>query len=193
MSPMTGVSPIYNDPKYRCCCNTHVERGAYIIAFVGATLCLISTGYHIYRTESVFISTSAIQLLLYLSIIYAQKRREPWLYWPYLILTGLGLFLLACYIILAIVCAIILPGFWVDSMRNQQMAMQGVDKNSEKLWRDAQLTVEIAIRVSFAIIAVICTIVFSVSIWFYSVVYRAYKYMKDEQSIRVAPPTLYKV
>uniref|UniRef100_A0A915CUB9 Lysosomal-associated transmembrane protein 4B n=1 Tax=Ditylenchus dipsaci TaxID=166011 RepID=A0A915CUB9_9BILA len=130
------VSPIYNDPKYKCCCGTHVEKGAYIIAIVGTVL----TGLSL---------LSNILILNYPAI----KRRETWMYLPYLILTGIALVLLALLAIFLIVMAVV---------RNE---------------------IE-----SAAIIVAVCIVCFSLNLWFYSVIYRAYKYMKDEQSVRVSPP-----
>uniref|UniRef100_A0A915DQ69 Uncharacterized protein n=1 Tax=Ditylenchus dipsaci TaxID=166011 RepID=A0A915DQ69_9BILA len=180
------VSPIYHDPKYKCCCGTHVERGAYIIAIAGSVLAVLSLLTNIQQLNYPLLSGTIIQIALYLSIIYAQKRRETWLYLPYLILTAIGLFLLTLFIILLIVMSILMPASWINVMQDSDRV--GISGTGFK-----EQDVQSIMRIATAAIAAIYIVFFSISLWFYSVVYRAYKYMQDEQSIRVAPPTLYRV
>ena len=50
--------------------------------------------------------------LVYWSILAAQKKHQPSLYVPFLVMNGVGAFLLAMYIIFLILMLVLLPDFW---------------------------------------------------------------------------------
>jgi len=103
----------YNDNRYRCCCNAmHVERGAYVIAFIGALLAAIFGVLNLLTGNIVLFVIAILFFLIYWFILAAQRKRNPGLYIPFLVINGIGAVLLALYIIFLVIMLIALPDFW---------------------------------------------------------------------------------
>uniref|UniRef100_A0A915ETY9 Uncharacterized protein n=1 Tax=Ditylenchus dipsaci TaxID=166011 RepID=A0A915ETY9_9BILA len=182
-------SIIYNDPKYQCgyCFKMHVERGAFVLAIIGVIASIISfllfcTLLFTRLQNFYMIAVSIIAMIMYLSIIYAQKRREPWLFLPYLYYWSICLILGLLLRTLQISMMIVLPISW--SKNSRRSCVTPGSTFTYTLYNSTFFLVYFIIRNFITIF---------LSVWIFSVIYRAYKYMKDEQSIRVAPPTLHKI
>ncbi|KAI1714622.1 hypothetical protein Ddc_11342 [Ditylenchus destructor] len=108
------VHSIYDEDRYyRCCCNQfHVERGAKIIAFLGAVLSAIFAVLQFVSGNLILFIFGLFHFLIYWSILYAQRKRQPFLYTPFLFINGLSLFFMGLYIIFLVVMLILLPDFW---------------------------------------------------------------------------------
>jgi len=156
-------------------CNTHVERGAYIIAFIGALLSAIFAVLQLLSGNIPAFIIGLFSFLIYWSILYAQRKRSPGLYWPFLFLNGISILLMGMYIVFLIAMLILLPPFWA----NERHAEAHPDHRS----REALLA---AVRL-FTWLQLIYTIIAEIiTIFFWSIVYRAYVFMKEE----LAAPTI---
>jgi len=171
------TSPIYDDPKYRCWCNVHVERAARIIAIVGSVLAAIGFIFALLAAKWSYGVGEMVHFLLYLSILYAQKKREPVLYLPYVILAGIGLVAMVLTTGFIAVMFFVRPDFYFDPARQvlRESGYQG----------DPDRVIAIFLAVELAILVVYL----AVSTFFYSLIFRAWRYMRDEKDVHVPPPT----
>ena len=172
-------SPVDNDSKYRCCCGVHVERAAYFIAYVGAILSGISIFYNFLVMNIFGMLNGFISIFLYLSIIHAQKRREPWRYMPYLIISGIGLFFSMLFILFLVGAEVFMPEFF-EHFSEEKMRELFPNWNKD--------TIQKLIRIFVGTYLFIVTLNFVISAWFFSIVYRAYQYLKEEQSSSLPAP-----
>ncbi|KAI1714909.1 hypothetical protein DdX_08180 [Ditylenchus destructor] len=172
------VHSIYDEDRYyRCCCNQfHVERGAKIIAFLGAVLSAIFAVLQFLSGNLILFIFGLFHFLIYWSILYAQRKRQPFLYTPFLFINGLSLFFMGLYIIFLIVMLILLPDFWRDR-----------ETYDPKTRHDTALD---AIRIFTWLQLIYAIISEFVTAYFFYVIWRAYKYMKQELT---APTILRKV
>jgi len=155
------------DAGYRCCCGTfHVERGAYWIAVVGLVMCALSLFPSILLSSWSSVVSLVISVLIYVGIIVAQRKQQPQWYLPYLILNGIGIVLIPLYIILCAVAMVYMSEFF----------HQLVKPDDYKPYTEEQVIFGARIILGVAIVAM--AISEALSIWFESVVYRAYKFMK---------------
>jgi len=190
---------VAHESRYRCCCNAmHVERGAYVIAFIGAILSAIFGILNLLSGNIVFFIIAIFSFLVYFSILAAQRKRHPNLYIPFLVLNWLAAFLLGLYIIFLIAMLIFLPDFWVHQHRDEGLGFYGpterlslgpddtrhtgalVAQTDERghpryFWGAVRLFTWL--QLIYSVVAEILTIYF----WF--VVYRAWQYMRGEQQM----------
>uniref|UniRef100_A0A915ET63 Uncharacterized protein n=1 Tax=Ditylenchus dipsaci TaxID=166011 RepID=A0A915ET63_9BILA len=162
---------IYNsdDNKYRCCCSRfHVERGAYIIAILGIAFGVLGFICSILLSEYESGLTSAFSLLFYVSIIFAQRKQNPSLYWPFLIFNAIGITLIAIYILVLVALLILDPEVWQNYVESSQ-----ANKQTEYVIGSHLFT---GFMIFFFAMSEV------VSVWFQMVVYRAFKYMKMTHS-----------
>ncbi|KAI1698894.1 hypothetical protein Ddc_18852 [Ditylenchus destructor] len=159
-----------DDKQHRCCCNSmHVERGAYIIGIVGMVLSglgLVGAAVELKWDHAI---GSVLSLLLYASIIYAQKKQNPSLYCPFLILNAIGIVLVAIYILMSSVLLAL------------SMAIPENSLSKESLDGVTQDQIIAATRIGIIMIMAMFSMFLIFSAWFQYVVYRAYKYMKMTQ------------
>ena len=88
IQPTIYRHPPLEDNYYRsrCCCNAHVERAAYWIAFLGALLTAAWAVLQFLTGNLIAFILSLFIFLVYWLILAAQKRRQPVFYMPFLIL-----------------------------------------------------------------------------------------------------------
>uniref|UniRef100_A0A914IDF2 MARVEL domain-containing protein n=1 Tax=Globodera rostochiensis TaxID=31243 RepID=A0A914IDF2_GLORO len=162
--------------RYTFCCGpfrTSVETGTYLVAILGFVLELIVAIYDFAKFHSVlpglFPLLSAIS---YLSVVFAQKKNNPSLFMPYLLVEGIGLVfnMLVCITIATI--TILVPQEIVDEL----------NKRSEK-----PITREM-LRPNLIVCLIIVSLYFAMTAWFYSIIYRAYKMLKDAKATGRIPP-----
>jgi hypothetical protein len=165
------------DRHYRCCCNTtHVERGAYIIAFLGAFLSALAAIGHFLTLNFVMVVVYLISLFVFLSIIWAQKKRNPNLYLPFLIINGIGLLLTLANLVFLIIAIIVMPEFYTHYIRTTY------DHVTDHRHGNTYNTVVYSV---LTVAIIISAITFAIYAWFYMIVLRAYQYMKNVQKIHV--------
>ncbi|KAI1714624.1 hypothetical protein Ddc_11344 [Ditylenchus destructor] len=168
---MNSFNP--DDKHYRCCCNScHVERGAYLIAIVGIVFSALALVGAVVMLKWGNVISGIIGILLYVSIIYAQKKQNPSLYWPFLIFNGIGIVLIGIYILVLAVMFFMVPKAWQDF----------IDPEIESMEESKKEQIILAVRVGTAVLIVLFAISEFLSVWFQCVVYRAYQYMKMTHS-----------
>uniref|UniRef100_A0A914DIF1 Uncharacterized protein n=1 Tax=Acrobeloides nanus TaxID=290746 RepID=A0A914DIF1_9BILA len=183
-----------NNPEYfKCCCCVHVKKGALVIAIISIGLAAF---FHLFIPKENFI-LSLINLITIVVIvagswvIYADREEKAWAYIPYLIVQT---FVIICYLVLIFTLLVwgITEPLWVKNMltpkvrftcdRNQQV-FEGRDCNQQEvLHRDRTQQEVLAngqIRADCFIAMAIFIIVEAVAIWFWSIVFRAYRYTRE--------------
>lgn len=184
------------DSRYRCCCKSmHVEKGAYVIAFIGAILAAIFGILNLLSGNIVLFIVAIFFFLIYFSILAAQRKRQPNLYIPFLVLNWLAAFLLALYILFLVVMLITLPDFWVRQHRDDGLGFYGpterlslgaddtrntlahTDERGHPRYFWGAIRLFTWLQLIYSVVAEILTIYF----WF--VVYRAWQYMRGEQQV----------
>lgn len=99
--------------EYQCCCGCmHVERGAYMIAFIGAILAALFAIANFLMGNVVMGVVAILFFLIYWSILAAQKSHKPGLYVPFLVMNAMGAVLLALWIVFLVLMLVLLPDFW---------------------------------------------------------------------------------
>ncbi|KAI1706441.1 hypothetical protein Ddc_15285 [Ditylenchus destructor] len=166
--------PLYNDSKYRCCCCCHVERCAWVIAFIGAALCLLSAIASFITHQWAQGVLAIINFFVYFSILWAQHKRKAALYLPFLIINGISLVLSVVGLTLLIVIFFWLPGFFTVPLRDQWHK-----DYPDKPDNEGDLVTGVRIFIGLWIFAVFISTVIGAA--FYNVVYRAYRYMKETE------------
>jgi len=187
-----------NESRFRCCCNAmHVERGAYVIAIIGAIMAAIFGILNLLSGNIVLFVVAIFFFLLYFSIMVAQRKRQPNLYIPFLVLNWLAAFLLALYIIFLIIMLIALPDFWVRQHRDDGFGFYGpterlsfgdddrhhnalvthTDERGHPRYFWGAIRLFTWLQLIYSVVAEILTIYF----WF--VVYRAWQYMRAEHHV----------
>jgi len=127
---MYNPGVIYYDPKHRCCCNRmHVEKGAYLIAFVGAVFSAALAVVHFFTLNFVACAFCLFGLIVCLCIIWAQKKRDPGLYLPYLIVNAIGIVVGFMNLIFLIVMIVVLPEFYVHFIQDKYEKAYSHDKD----------------------------------------------------------------
>lgn len=173
MNPITPLTRavLDTDPKYRCCFG-HIEEDAFIvicISFVlhltcGLTFGIIFIHWALLLFLALFFGSQIVAV--HCAAIFAQRKRRPTLYVPFLIYMRLTLSLLIIFFILAldIACWFLLHTFPIQ---------HDVSKSTSGR--------------KIAGIALACVIVFGTLIcifaWFYTVVERARQYMNAVQTL----------
>jgi len=185
----------HNDSRYRCCCNSmHVERGAYVIAFIGAIMSAIFGILNLLSGNIVLFIVAIFFFLIYWSILAAQRKRHPNLYIPFLVMNWIAAVLLALYIIFLVLMLILLPDFWVRQHRDEGLGFYGPTEHM--LWTQDSSTHRTmaatddrghpryfwgAVRM-FTWLQLIYSVVAEIlTIYFLYVVYRAWQYMRGER------------
>ncbi|KAI1702355.1 hypothetical protein DdX_15537 [Ditylenchus destructor] len=155
--------------QYRCCCNSmHVQRGAQIIGIVGALVCAFGLIVSAVLLRWDLVISNLLNLLLYASIIYGHMKQRPSFYWPFLILNGIGVALVTVLILITGV-TLGLSVAAAQKPADQEQANKGG-------------------RLGGVFLLAVLLICLFLGVWCQCVVYRAYKYLKmNESSI----PTTY--
>uniref|UniRef100_A0A914CC67 Uncharacterized protein n=1 Tax=Acrobeloides nanus TaxID=290746 RepID=A0A914CC67_9BILA len=149
-----------------CCCGCmHVRKGAFIIGILGVVFSIIGIIGSIVSGIWYNIIYCAIGLIVSGLIIFADKTEREWAYLPYIVLQAIGIVINALAAIGFLVLGIVLPKGLEDHLN--------IDKDKD--WD----TVKTALRVA-CFIYVFCLIISEIiAIWFWLVVFKAYKYMKN--------------
>jgi hypothetical protein len=168
------TGPLYHDPRYQCCCGMNVEKGAFIIGIIGTVFAILSFISAFWMSYSF---GSALQLIAYICIIIAIKKRRPGFYMVFLVITGIYTVILIALCAFFLVMLIQMPDFWTGQFSD---ASKTTDYNT---WMDA-------IRVLTVIFFCAFLISLAINLWAMWVVFRAYKYMlaTNEMEHRHAPP-----
>jgi len=185
-----------HESRYRCCCNAmHVERGAYVIAFIGAIMAAIFGVLNLLSGNIIMFVIAIFFFLTYFSILAAQRKRQPNLYIPFLVLNWLGALFLAFYIIFLIIMLVALPDFWVRQHRDDGYGLYGPNERMSLGPEDTHHTLAHtderghpryfwgAIRL-FTWLQLIYSVVAEIlTIYFIYVVYRAWQFMRADQQV----------
>ncbi|KAI1718316.1 hypothetical protein DdX_06738 [Ditylenchus destructor] len=166
--------------KWRCC-GMHVEKGAFYIGLLGAALAATAAVIY-FVSGSILMGIAAIvNLLIYLSILYAQKQGNPSYYLPFLIVNGLALLGHVAYCIYILLIYINMPYWYLEPMRDD-WRRQGYFYNEYEFRNRLQNTL---MFLGLFTLAYVLTAAF-----FYWVVWQAYQYMKERN--RQTPPNTYR-
>jgi hypothetical protein len=152
-------------------CGMHVEKWAYVIAAIGAILCIIYAVLQFFTGNWILAIIGVIFALIFLSIIGAQRKRNPSLYMPFLVVIGIAMFLLVIYIFFLIVMLITMPDFWVDS----DNFWIGKNRYDERRGDRIEAT-----RVFTWLQLIYSIIMLALLVLFWSIIWRAYEYLRDE-------------
>ncbi|KAI1698900.1 hypothetical protein Ddc_18858 [Ditylenchus destructor] len=155
-----------DEKQYHCCCNNiHVQRGAFIIGFLGVIfipLFLIITPL-LMKLDYYYAICPLAHLLTCISIIYAHYVKSPSFYWPFIIVTAVSICL--NFLILCVWVFVKVPASWM--LDTQYM-------------NESQKNETMSARLNTAIMITLLIVLEALSIWFEFVVYRALKYMKTK-------------
>ncbi|KAH7724695.1 hypothetical protein AAVH_07836 [Aphelenchoides avenae] len=156
--------PLTENPRDRCCCNTHVEIGARAIAVFGIVCTLLYLLANFHTTPNIF--GSVVALVAYVCIFVAQQGRVPGLYLPFLILQGIGIVMYSLATSYLIFLFIAMPA------------------NYNRLIDDSYLQdPNVSPRAVIGVAAVFLFLINALNVWFELVVFRAYVFMKREQEL----------
>uniref|UniRef100_A0A183CFK2 MARVEL domain-containing protein n=1 Tax=Globodera pallida TaxID=36090 RepID=A0A183CFK2_GLOPA len=164
------------ESRYTFCCGpfrTSVETGTYWIAILGFVVKIIVAIYNSATFHSVLAGLFPLLCAIcYLSVVFAQKKNNPSLFMPFLIVEGIGLVIYMLVYIMIAAITILAPQEIVDKL----------NKHSEKpITREMTSSILI-----FCLI--IAGLYFALTVWFYSIIYRAYKMLKDAIATGRIPP-----
>jgi len=183
---MNTAYPLLDEKKYRCCC-FHVEKGAGVIAVVGIVLQLfVLFPYSQWGRPFSWLNVLAtlISVLVYASILIAQRKREPRLYLPFLILNGIGILVLAVYSLILLM-VLVLSGADDGSGYYEAEVVTAGSEDSTTMpvithkWHAGHQMSHIR-REIFGLLLVLWASAV-ISTFFQWVVYRAWKWMKLEK------------
>uniref|UniRef100_A0A914CPT9 Uncharacterized protein n=1 Tax=Acrobeloides nanus TaxID=290746 RepID=A0A914CPT9_9BILA len=155
-SVLTRNQDINNPDYFKCCCGCHVKQGALTIAIIS-----IVGGFSQLFSGNVFGLYGIVVIAASSLVIYADRKEKAWAYIPYLVVQALGIIGYLVIIVLLLVWAITLPQWLIDSLTKQ-----------------GTLTHD-QIRAACYIAMVILIIGEAFAIWFWSIVFRAYRYMRE--------------
>uniref|UniRef100_A0A914D9V8 Uncharacterized protein n=1 Tax=Acrobeloides nanus TaxID=290746 RepID=A0A914D9V8_9BILA len=151
-------NPDINDPEYfKCCCGVHVKQGALVIAIisiVGGVLQLFSGTAGSILSAIIIIVAGAL-------IIYADRQEKAWAYIPYLVMKALAIIVLLIGIFVLLVLDITEPQWLIDELAKKRAFS-----------RDQ-------FRTDCFVAMVIVIIAEAFAIWFWFIVFRAYRYMRE--------------
>uniref|UniRef100_A0A915DPR5 Uncharacterized protein n=1 Tax=Ditylenchus dipsaci TaxID=166011 RepID=A0A915DPR5_9BILA len=150
----TPIRNDYDDSRYRCCYNMHVEKAAYAIAFIGAVFSGIAASYYFLEGNTA----------------YAQGK--PTFYLPFLILNMLTLLSLIFLVVFLIAMFVIMPTAYKDGWA-KVFHDEGIKFHSEQELLDR-------IRKTLGVTIAVTTIYTALVAYFYSIIYRAYKFMREQ-------------
>lgn len=157
----------------------HVEKGAYFIAFLGAFLSALAAAGYFVTLNWPMVVVYLISLFVFLSIIWAQKKRNPKLYMPFLVINGIGLFLTVANLLFLIIAIIFLPEFYTHYIRDTYDNVV-----YDHPHRNYAYNTVVYVVIGTAIL--ITAITLAIYAWFYCVVLHAYQYMKDVQKVNIS-------
>uniref|UniRef100_A0A914E0L1 MARVEL domain-containing protein n=1 Tax=Acrobeloides nanus TaxID=290746 RepID=A0A914E0L1_9BILA len=150
------------EQKYRCFYGIHIRTAATLVGAFGViietifALSILFSGlgwlYKLLSLLVIFLSLASCAL-----IVYGDRKETAWAYLPYLSLTGLGLLFDAIIGLFALYIWIFMPNSIIRHFPG----------NEEEVHKDS-------IR-----LAIVCVILEIVGIWLWTIVYRAYMYMKN--------------
>jgi len=167
-----------DDARYYTICNSHVLTGAKVIGYVGIVLSGLGLLVSLITLNLTNLLLVLMTLTVYVAIILAQRKRDPGLYVPYLIVNGIGMAFNAIYIAFLAVMLIAMPLWWQHELDRDERYHGKSLANST--------------RITTAIIFLLMVIVEGLTAWFQSIVYRAYRYMKEEHTNLIPPDVFVK-
>uniref|UniRef100_A0A914D7R5 MARVEL domain-containing protein n=1 Tax=Acrobeloides nanus TaxID=290746 RepID=A0A914D7R5_9BILA len=148
------------ESNYKCLCNLHVRKGASVIAIIEIILAILAIVYYAFFNVGLswwfWLFYEITQIIVCLLVISADRSDHAWLYLPYLIITALGLIGFGIYAFFCIYCVIRLPGHIRDDFDNA--------KDARDYYNNAFIGTIIGILVNA---------------YFWTVVFRAFKYMRN--------------
>uniref|UniRef100_A0A915CQ51 Uncharacterized protein n=1 Tax=Ditylenchus dipsaci TaxID=166011 RepID=A0A915CQ51_9BILA len=168
----TPIRNDFDDSRYKCCCNIHVERAAYYIAFIGAGLSGIAAVSYFSQGNTLFGVSCLCNFFFHFSILYAQRTNKPKFYLPFLIVNILAIVLLIFSVIYLIAVFVIMPESHKE--RLARVFQDGSIKFSteEEFLAEIRMTLVIAIAATALYTALVA--------YFYYIVYRAYMFMREK-------------
>ncbi|CAD5223460.1 unnamed protein product [Bursaphelenchus okinawaensis] len=146
-----------------CCCGFHVQTGALIIGVLGMLSCIVAIGFSAFYGMYYQLGFAIGGLLMYLLIILAINFKQPQLFVPFLITNFVGVML---YGIIYIVSVFYLFVELISSLSNEYTTRDAIQGRMVR-W-----------ITFFQMVAILLCLV--IGMWFETVVYRAYRFMKDE-------------
>uniref|UniRef100_A0A914EN78 Lysosomal-associated transmembrane protein 4B n=1 Tax=Acrobeloides nanus TaxID=290746 RepID=A0A914EN78_9BILA len=135
---------------------SHVKRGAYIVAIVGIVLAIIQLIFGTYYT----FANALLLILVCALVIYADRNEEEWAYVPYLVFQAIFIILNALIILTLFINGIVMPPY-LDHIH-----VYGHFSRED-------------LRIGIFVLLIFLLIEEIITIWFWSIIFRAYRYMRE--------------
>uniref|UniRef100_A0A914D8M2 Lysosomal-associated transmembrane protein 4B n=1 Tax=Acrobeloides nanus TaxID=290746 RepID=A0A914D8M2_9BILA len=158
---------LHNDNYYKCLCGTHVRTGAFIVAIIGVVFGLIqllSASTPCLNSGIVKYNILCGLLTIFVNslVICADQKEKPWAYLPYIIFKGLVILFYAFVVIVLLIIGIFAPS-------DAPTIFSGKTPEEQIM----------AVRIVFISGAIVLLIFNAFLLWFASIVFRAYQYMRE--------------
>ncbi|KAI6240287.1 hypothetical protein M3Y99_00460000 [Aphelenchoides fujianensis] len=169
--PYTPVEAKYDDRRYRCWCNTHVHKGTIAICIFGILNSFVAFAAQFFVVAHwwkwITMWPPLINICLYACLLIGNRKKKVWLYYPFLFVHLVILFFMVLIAALLFVAA----GY------AENQAMDELCKLDTESTTDCG-TYKTIIVSTFIGMGLIDLIGIAIQIYFYYVVFRAFRYLK---------------
>lgn len=160
-----------NDPRYKCCCGCmHVRNGAILLAIVELVFSVLGVlaalagggGRNRMGTSSVSFANCVVTIVVSSSMLFGLKKTRRYFLVPHVIVQ---FFSIIGFFVGAI--------FFAISAMGSGSSHNGFGRSSDEYP-----------ALVYGIAAILCLIIVALECWFFSVVWRAFRYLRDKQTAR---------
>ncbi|KAI6170805.1 hypothetical protein M3Y97_01113700 [Aphelenchoides bicaudatus] len=152
--------------RNECCCGLHVQTGSLVIGVIGVICSLLVIGVSGYFLWFVQLGLAALILILYVLVIAAVRFQKPQLFVPFLIVNFMLVMFYGFYYIVSVFFLVVDLISTISTDYHYGMHARRHDASTVRWITFAQM---VGILVSLV-----------VGMWFETIVYRAFRLMRDE-------------
>jgi len=152
--------------RNECCCGLHVQTGSFVIGIIGVIGSLIVIGISAFFFWFVHMGLAIMILVLYILVIAAVHFQKPQLFVPFLIVNFMLVMFYGFFYIVSLFFLIVDLISTINEDYSYGMQGRRLDATALRWITFAQM---VGILVSLVI-----------GMWFETIVYRAFRIMKDE-------------
>ncbi|KAI6191087.1 hypothetical protein M3Y97_00189600 [Aphelenchoides bicaudatus] len=163
-----------DDSYYRCLCKTHVHKGVIAVCIISIISSVIELIFDIVFTVTgslqivVTIWPAIISILIHVLLLFGNRKKIKWMYWPYLIIHLLSIALL---LFVAIICIILIASVGELSGGSAPLT----DDNGNSISSEAIVGTQVLLGIVSALYLIVCI----VQIYFFWIVIRSFQYLKN--------------